>query len=102
MVNNIGSLYKYIWPKQSVPTFKKPVLSSSAVHASSASISTGTSISSQLDNKDITTNQNKNNTSNIDDIHSYVTPQKPNYSVHATATIIILTPLNTILPIAHV
>ena len=76
MVKEIGRLYKYNQLKQSTPTFKKPVLSSSAAHASSASNLTGTSISSQLDNKDITTNQNKNNTSNKDDKHSCVTPKK--------------------------
>ena len=75
MIKDIGCLYKYNWPKQSTPKFKKPVLSSSSDHASSASNSTGTSISSQLDNKDITTNQNKSNTSNTDDIHSFVTQQ---------------------------
>ena len=58
------------------PTLKKPVLSSSASYTPSASNSTRTYISSQLDNKDITKNQNKNNISNTDDIHSYVTPRK--------------------------
>ena len=85
MVKDIGRLYKYNQPKQSTPTLKKPVLSSSADHASSASNSTGTSILSQLDNKDITTDQNKNNTSNTDDIHSCVTRQN-NYSVQAKST----------------
>ena len=70
-----------IGPKQYNPTFKKPVLSSSAANYSSASNWTGTSISSQLDNKEITTNQNNNNTSNTDDIHSCLTPQKKNYIV---------------------
>ena len=51
-------------------------LSSSADQVSSASNSTWTSISSQLDNKEITTNQNKNNNSNTDDIHSCVTTKK--------------------------
>ena len=76
MVKDIGCLYKYNWPKKSTPTFKKPVLSYSAAHASSASNSTGTSISSQLDNKEITTDQNRKNNSNIDDIQSCVTPRK--------------------------
>ena len=62
--------------KISTPTLKKPVLSPSDSHTSSASNSTQTYISSQLDNKYITTNQNNNNTSNIDDIHSCVTLQK--------------------------
>ena len=73
MIKDIVRLYKYNLPKQSTPTFKKPVLLSSATHASSASNLTGTSILSQLDNKDITKNQNRNNTSNTDDIHSCVT-----------------------------
>ena len=76
MVKDIGRLYIYNRPKQYTPTFKKPVLSSSAAHASSENNLIGTSISSQLDHKDITKNQNKNNTSNTDDIHSCVTPQK--------------------------
>ena len=62
--------------KLSTSTLKKPVLSSSASHTSFASNLRRTSISSQLDNKDNTINQNKKNTSNIDDIHSFVTPQK--------------------------
>ena len=102
IVKDIGCLCKYIQPKQYTPTFKKPVMSSSADHTSSASNSTGTSILSQVDNKDITTNQKNNNTSNIDDIHSCVTPQKQNYSVQTTSTTTCLTPLNTTLPIAPV
>ena len=84
MGKEIGRYFKYNRSKTSNKTLKKPVLSSSAAHTSSASNSTGTSISSQIDNKDIFTNQNKNNTSNTDDIHSCVTPQKQNYSVQAT------------------
>ena len=95
VVKDIGHLYKYNRPRQSTPTFKKPVLSSSAAHASSAGNSAGTSISSQLDNKNITTNKNKNNTSNIDDIHSCVTPRKQNYSVQYIYITTYLTPLNT-------
>ena len=72
----IGRSYKYNQSKISTSALKKTVLSSSAAHTLSASNSTPTSISSQLDNKDITTNQNKNNISNTDDIHSCVTPQK--------------------------
>ena len=56
----------------------------------------------QLDNRDITTNQNKNNTLNTDDMHSCVTPQKQNYTVQATSTTTILTPLNYTLPIVPV
>ena len=80
-----GSVTKIYIPiirsKISTPTLKNPVLLFSASHTSSASNLTRTYISSQLDNKEITTNQNKNNTSNTDDIHSCVTPQKKNYSV---------------------
>ena len=54
MVKDIGHLYKYNIPKQSTPTSMKTVLSSSAVHASSASKSTGKSISSEHYNNDIT------------------------------------------------
>ena len=74
MGKKIGRFFKYNILKLSTLTIKKPFLSSSDAHKSSASNLTWTSISSQLDNKDITTNQNKNNTSNIDGIHSCVTP----------------------------
>ena len=57
---------------------------------------------SQLDNKDSTSNQNENNTSNTDDIQSCVTPRKQNYSVQDTSTITNLTPLNTTLYIEPV
>ena len=63
---------------------------------------TRTFISSHLDTKDSTAIQNNNITSNTDDIHSCVTPQKKNYSVQATYTPPFLTPLNTTLPIAPV
>ena len=98
----IGRGCKNIRSELSNPTLKKPVLSSSASHASSANNSTRTSILSQLDNKDITTNKNKNNTSNTDDIHSCVTPQKNIYDVHATYTTTHLKPLNDTLPSAPV
>ena len=96
----IGRLYKNNRPKLSPPTPKKPVLSSSAAHASSECNSAQTSISSKLDNKDITTNRNRNNTSNTDDIHLCVTPRKTNYSVQATSTTTSLTPLNPTLTIS--
>ena len=96
------SFFKNNWSKLSTPTLKKPVLSSSASHTSYASNSTGTTISSQLDNDNIIKNQNKNNTSNTDDIHSGVTPQKQNYSVQATSTNNHLTSLNATLPIVPV
>ena len=71
MGKEIGRSYKYNRSKLSTPTLKKPVLSSSAAHTSSAINLTQTFISSQLDNKDITTDQNKNNTSNTDKKHSF-------------------------------
>ena len=74
MGKEIRCSYKYNSSKISTPTLKKPILLSSAAHTSFASNLTQMSISSQLDNKDITTNQNKNNTSNTNDIHSCVTP----------------------------
>ena len=91
------SFFKNNRSKILTSTLKKSVLSSSDDHTSSASNLTRISISSQLYNKEITTNQNKNNTSNTDDIHSCVTPQKQNYSVRATYTTTQLTPLNSTL-----
>ena len=76
MGKEIVCFYKHHWPKLSTPTLKKPILSSSVSHTSSASNSTWTSISSILDNKWINTNQNKNNISNTDDIQYCVTPGK--------------------------
>ena len=90
------------YDKLSTPTLKKPVLSSSASHTSSASNSKRTSISSRLDNKHIITNQNEKNISNTYDIHSFVTPQKQNYSVHAKSTTTTLKPLNFTLTIVSV
>ena len=55
MGKKIGCSFKYNRLKLSTPTIKKPILSSSAAHTSSASNPKGTSISSQLHNKDITT-----------------------------------------------
>ena len=96
------SSFKNKQSKISTQTPNKPVLSSSTSHTSSASNLTRTSTSYQIDNKDITTNQNKNNTSNTDDIHSCVTPHKQNYSVQATPTTTNLMPLNAILHISFV
>ena len=56
----------------------------------------------QLQHKDSTSNQNKVNISNTDDIHSCVTPRKQNISVQATSTPPRLTPLITILPLLPV
>ena len=72
MGKEIGRSFKYNWSKLSTSTLKEPVVSSSAAHTSSASNSTTTSIWPELDNKEITTNENKNNTSSIDDIHSCI------------------------------
>ena len=101
MVKDIGHILKYNQPKLSTLTFKKSVLSSLAAYALSANNLTGTSIFSQLDNKCITKNHNKNNTSNADDIHLCVTTRK-SYSVQATSTTNRLTILNTTLPIIPV
>ena len=102
MGREIGRSYKYNRSKIFTPSLKKLVLSSSAAHTLSAGNSTPTSISPQLDNKENTTNQIKNNTSNTDEIHSCVTSRKQNYSVQATSTPPRLTSLNTTLTIAHV
>ena len=102
MGKEIGRSFKYNRSKISTPTLKKPVLSSSTAHASSASNLTQTFISSHLDNEDSTAIQNKKDTSNTDDIHSCVTPQKQNHSVQATSTAPRLTLLNTTVPIAPV
>ena len=102
MGKDIGHFSKYNRSKISPPTLKKPRLSFSAAHTSSASNLERIYISSQLDKKDITTNQDKNKTSNIDDIHSCVTPRKQNYSVQATSTTTRLKPLHTTLNIAPI
>ena len=102
MVKDIGHSFKYNRSKISTPTLRETVLLSSAAHASSANNSTRTSISYQLDNKLINTNQNKNNTSNTYDIHSCVTPGGGKYIVQDTSTPTRLTPLNTTLPISPV
>ena len=88
--------------KISTPTLKKPVLSSLAAHTSSASNFTWIFISSHLDNEDSTAIQNKKETSNTDEIHSFVTPGKQNYSVQATYAPPRLTLLNTTPPITPV
>ena len=102
MGKEFGCCFKYNRSKISTPTLKKPVLYSSDAHTSSASNLTRTFISTHLDNKYSTIIQNKNNTSNKDDIHSCVTPQKYNYIVDDTSPPPSLTPLNTNLRISHV
>ena len=74
MDKEISCFYKINQLKLSTSTLKKPVLSYSASHTSSASDYKRTYISSILDNKHITNNKNKNNTSNTDDVHLCVTP----------------------------
>ena len=78
MGKEIGRSFKYNLLKIFTPTLNNSVLSSSAAHTSYTSNLTHTFISSQLDNEEITTNKNKKDTSNTDDIHSCVTPQKQN------------------------
>ena len=62
---------------------------------------TWTYISSRLDNRKTTTNHNKDNISNTDDIQLCVTP-KTNYSVQATYEPTHLTPSNYTLTIASI
>ena len=102
MGKEIGHFYKNNRLELSTLTLKEAVLSSSASHTSSASNSTRTYISSRLNNKHITTNQNKNNISNTYDIHSCVTQRKQNYSVQATSKTTYLMPLNATFPIEYV
>ena len=102
MGKEVGRFYKHDWSKIYTLTLKKPVFLSSASRASSASNSAQTYISSRLDNKHITNNQNKNNISNTDDILSCVTPCKNIYSVQATYAPTHLNPLNATLPISSV
>ena len=102
MSKEIGRFYKNIWLKLPTPTLKKPVLSSSTSHTSSEINSTQTSISYSLDNKHITTNQNKNNISNTYDIHSYVAPRKHNHNVQSKSTTTHLTPLDATMYIVSV
>ena len=72
MGKEIGRYFKYNRSKLSTSTLKTHVLLYPAAHTSYASNPKQTSISSQPDNKDITTNQNKNNISNTDEIHSCI------------------------------
>ena len=59
-------------------------------------------MSYQLQHKDSTSIQKRVNTSNTDNIHSFVTPRKQNISVQATYTSPHLTPLITTLPLLPV
>ena len=72
MCKEIGRFCKYNRSKISTPTLQEPVVSYLDAHTSSESNSIPTSILSERDNNDITTNQNKNNTSDTDDTHSFI------------------------------
>ena len=102
MGKDIGRSYKYNRSKISIPTLKKPVLSSSENHTSYTTNLTPTIMSHQLQHKDSAYIQDKVNISNTDDIHSCVTPRKQNISVQATYTPPRLTPLITTLPLLPV
>ena len=86
VVKDVGRSYKNSQSKISTTILKKPVLSYSASHTSYASHSIQTFILYIPDNKQINTNKNKNNISNIDDIQSCVTPRKKIHSVQTTST----------------
>ena len=102
MGKDIGRSYKYNRSKISTPTLKKPVLSSSANYTSYTTSLSQTIISYQLQHNYSTAIQNTSDISNIDDIHSCVTPETQNYSVQVTYTLPRLTPLITTLPLAPV
>ena len=102
MGKDIGRYFKYNQPKSSNPTLKKPILSSSANHTSCITIINPPITSHPHQHKGSASNQYKVNISNIDDIHSCVTPKIHNISVHATSTPPCLTPLITNLPILPV
>ena len=97
MGKDIGSSYKYNRSKISSPTLKKPVLSSSENYTSYTTNLTPTVMSHQHQHKGSTAIQNTVNTSNIDDIHSCVTPRRHNISVKDKSTPPSLTPLITTL-----
>ena len=98
----IGRSYKYNLSTIPTPTLKKPVLSSSVNHTSYTTSLSQIIISYQLENKESTTIQKNLDISNIDDIHSCVTPQKQNISVQATYKPPCLKPLITTLFLAPV
>ena len=102
MDKEIFCSFKYNQSKISTPKIKNPMLYSFADHTSYTSNLTRTIISYQLENENSTAIQNRTDISNTYDIHSCVTPQKQNISVHATSTTPWLTPLITTLPIATV
>ena len=86
MGKEIGRSYKYNRPKSSIPTLKKPVLSSSANHTSCITISNPPITSHPRQHKGSVSNQDKVKISNKDDIHYCVTSKRHNISVQATST----------------
>ena len=76
MGKDIGRFNMNYWSKLSTDTLKKPVLSYSDSHTPPASNLTRKYILSRLDNKHVITNQNKNGSSNTDDIQECVTKWK--------------------------
>ena len=102
MGKDIGRSFKYNQPKSSSQTLKKSVLSSSANHTSCINISNPPIMSHPRQHKGSASNQDKVNISNIDEIHSCVTPKRHNVSVQATYKPPRLTPLITTLPILPV
>ena len=99
MGNEIGRSFKYNRPKSSSLTLKKPLLSSTANHTSCITDSNQPVTSQPCQHTGSAPNQDRINISNIDDIHSCVTPKRHNISVPATSTPPRLTPLITTLPI---
>ena len=96
------SLLKTISIKNIHSNTQETWLSSSVYHTSYARNYTRIPISYRLNIKQVTTNQKNHNISNTDDIQSCVTPQKQNYSVHATYTLTDFMPLNATLTISSV
>ena len=86
MGKDIGRSFKYNRPKSSSLTLKKPVLSSSAHHKSCINISNQPVTSHPRQYKGGASNQDNVNISNIDDIHSCVTPKRHDISVQTTST----------------
>ena len=102
MDKEIGRSFKYNQSKISIPTLKKPVISSSENHTSYTTNSNPTIMSYQLQHNNSTSIQNTSDISKTDDIHSCVTPRKQNISVQDTSTPPCLTPLITTLPLLPV
>ena len=101
MGKDIYLLYKYNWPKQSIPTFKKSVLSSSAARAASTSNLTGTPSRLNLITRTlIWIKKGKHLKYRWHPLICNTTEK--NYSVHATSTTTRLTQLRTTLPIVPV